>query len=399
MLVQFSMKNVLSFKDETVLDMTSIPSYKEHEENLVEVSDNYKDKLVRVSTIYGANASVKSNLCIGMRLFQKIIVESLNNVGDNEDIAIKKYYNPFSFEDLHKNSEYQIVVIIDEFEYKYGFEYNSNSITAEWLYRKNLNTNRKSTIFERARENVKFGASVRNYCEAFKDQIPLETLVLSFFNKLKLKTEIFKQVYFSIIDISVVPTDFCEDKRVLQILLPDIINNNKDELLEFLIAIDTGIKDINYDDSGEKIEFTTVHKGENGKDYPLGLFFESEGTIKCILLFIYIRKAIINNKSIFVDDLNIKLHPLLLKFIINLLHNRNSKAQLIYTTHDTTLLDTKFFRRDQIWFVQKDEFGCSQLSALSDFKVRSDASFEKDYLAGVYGGIPFLKEYEWRKVE
>src|SRR5574344_1423696 len=165
--------------------------------------------------------------------------------------------NSLTYELYNWESCNQIVVIIDEFEYKYGFEYNSNSITAEWLYRKNLNTNRKSTIFERARENVKFGASVRNYCEAFKDQIPLETLVLSFFNKLKLKTEIFKQVYFSIIDISVVPTDFCEDKRVLQILLPDIINNNKDELLEFLIAIDTGIKDINYDDSGEKIEFTT----------------------------------------------------------------------------------------------------------------------------------------------
>ena len=66
---------------------------------------------------------------------------------------------------------------------------------------------------------------------------------------------------------------------------------------------------------------------------------------------------------------------------------------MIYTTHDTTLLDRKFFRRDQIWFVQKDEYGYSELSALSDFKIRSDASFEKDYLSGVYGGIPSLKDY------
>ena len=96
----------------------------------------------------------------------------------------------------------------------------------------------------------------------------------------------------------------------------------------------------------------------------------------------------------FVDELNIKLHPLLLKFIVDLFYDEDSAAQLIYTTHDTTLMDKKFFRRDQIWFVQKDEFGYSTLSALSDFKVRSDASFEKDYLAGVYGGIPLLEDFE-----
>ena len=127
------------------------------------------------------------------------------------------------------------------------------------------------------------------------------------------------------------------------------------------------------------------------------VFFESEGTIKSIMLFIYARTAILYNKSIFVDELNIKLHPLLLKFIIDLFYENESQAQLIYTTHDTTLLDKKFFRRDQIWFVQKDEFGYSELSALSDFKVRSDASFERDYLAGVYGGIPWLKEFSMKE--
>ncbi len=94
-----------------------------------------------------------------------------------------------------------------------------------------------------------------------------------------------------------------------------------------------------------------------------------------------------------VDELNIKLHPLLLKFVIDLFNYKESSAQLIYTTHDTTLLDRKFFRRDQIWFVQKDDYGYSSLSALSDFRIRSDASFEKDYLSGVYGGIPTLSDY------
>ena len=174
--------------------------------------------------------------------------------------------------------------------------------------------------------------------------------------------------------------------------LPSVIDYDKKNLVTFLSAIDTGIKDIRYDDSEKEVRFFTVHKGKDNRDYSLNLFYESEGTIKSIILFIYARNAILSNKALFVDELNIKLHPLLLKFIVDLFYEENSSAQLIYTTHDTTLMDRRFFRRDQIWFVQKDEFGYSELVALSDFKVRSDASFEKDYLAGVYGGIPNLKE-------
>lgn len=395
MLVQFMIKNVLSFRDETILDMTAINAYKEHECNLIDIGA--KDKFVRVAAIYGANASGKSNLNIAMRYFQKIVVESLNNVDDGEDAVLKRYYNPFSFESNNENSEFQIIEIVGEDEYRYGFEYNSECIVAEWLYRKNLNTNRTSIIFERTTENVEFGASVRKECELYKTQIPTETLVLSFFNKLKLKTEVFKTVYNSIMDTLVVSTDFCEDQGLLEAMLPQIIDEEKEDLLRFLNAIDTEIKDIGYDDNEKEISFFTVHKGRDDKYYPLGLYCESEGTIKSIMLFIYARTAILNDKSIFVDELNVKLHPLLLKFIIDLFYNNNSEAQLIYTTHDTTLMDKKFFRRDQIWFVQKDQFGYSELSALSDFKVRSDASFEKDYLAGVYGGIPFLKEYAMKE--
>ena len=393
MLVQFMIKNVLSFRDETILDMTAINAYKEHECNLIDIGA--KDKFVRVAAIYGASG--KSNLNIAMRYFQKIVVESLNNVDDGEDAVLKRYYNPFSFESNNENSEFQIIEIVGEDEYRYGFEYNSECIVAEWLYRKNLNTNRTSIIFERTTENVEFGASVRKECELYKTQIPTETLVLSFFNKLKLKTEVFKTVYNSIMDTLVVSTDFCEDQGLLEAMLPQIIDEEKEDLLRFLNAIDTGIKDIGYDDNEKEISFFTVHKGRDDKYYPLGLYCESEGTIKSIMLFIYARTAILNDKSIFVDELNVKLHPLLLKFIIDLFYNNNSEAQLIYTTHDTTLMDKKFFRRDQIWFVQKDQFGYSELSALSDFKVRSDASFEKDYLAGVYGGIPFLKEYAMKE--
>lgn len=334
-----------------------------------------------------------------MTYFQRIIVESLNNVDDETDIAISKFYVPFSFEENRENSEFQIVEILGEFEYRYGFECNAECIVTEWMYRKNLKTNRTITIFERTTEKVEFGASVRKECDVYKEQIPVETLVLSFFNKLKLRTDIFRNVYSGIMDTLVVPTDFCEDSRILETFLPGVIDREKGKLVQFLTAIDTGIIDIVYDDSEKEISFFTFHRGKDGEKYPLNLYFESEGTIKSIMLYIYARTAILSDGSIFVDELNIKLHPLLLKFIIDLFYDKNSMAQLIYTTHDTTLMDKKFFRRDQIWFVQKDEFGYSELSALSDFKVRSDASFEKDYLAGVYGGIPLLKEFDMKEGE
>ena len=397
MLVQFMVKNVLSFREETVLDMTAINAYKEHESNLID--NGTKERFLRVAAIYGANASGKSNLYMAMRYFQKIIVESLNNVDDSSMTAIERYYEPFKFENKKENSEFQIIEIIGDSEYKYGFEYNDKCIVTEWLYRKNLKTNRTSSVFERTSEKVKFGASVRKECDVYKEQIPAETLLLSFFNKLKMKTNIFDEVYAGIMDTLVVPTDFCEDPRLLKAFLPRVIDCEKEKLVSFLSAIDTGIKDIRYDDSEKEIRFFTVHKGKDDKDYSLNLFFESEGTIKSIMLFIYARNAILNNRLIFVDELNIKLHPLLLKFIVDLFYDENSSAQLIYTTHDTTLMDKRFFRRDQIWFVQKDKFGYSELVALSDFKVRSDASFEKDYLAGVYGGIPDLKEFELKEGE
>lgn len=397
MLVQFMLKNVLSFKEETILDMTAINAYKEHDCNLID--SGTKEKYVKVAAIYGANASGKSNLYLAMTYFKRIVVESLNNVKDGEETAISEYYFPFSFDDNDENSEFQIVEIIGDFEYKYGFEYNAECIVAEWLYRKNLKTNRTSIIFERTTESVEFGASVRKECDVYKEQIPIETLVLSFLNKLKLKTDIYRSVYSGIMDILLVPTDFWENSRVIETLLPKVIDNEKEKLIAFLSAIDTGIKDIDYDDSEKDINIFTFHKGKNDKAYSLNLYSESEGTIKSIMLFIYARIAILNNKSIFVDELNIKLHPLLLKFIVDLFYEKNSMAQLIYTTHDTTLMDKKFFRRDQIWFVQKDEYGYSELSALSDFKIRSDASFEKDYLAGVYGGIPLINEFNIKEGE
>lgn len=398
MLVQFMMKNFLSFKDETILDMSAIKAYKEHTDNLINYP-NTKEQFLHVASVYGANASGKSNLYLGLRYFQSIIQESMNHVGEDELTTLEKYYVPFSFDQEQNPTEFQIILMIENYEYKYGFEYNEKRILSEWLYRKNLETNRNAIILERNSEGVVFGASVRKECDSYKKQVPEESLVLSLLSKLVFENTVFNDVYSEIADILVVSTDLYEDATIVKRLLPPVIDGTKGQLIKFLKAIDSGILDIGYDDSDAQLEFYTKHRGENGTDYILPLFNESQGTIKSIAIFICAKSAVLNNKIMFTDELNAKLHPLLLKFIIDLFYERESTAQLIYTTHDTTLMDKKFFRRDQIWFVQKDEYGHSELVALSDFKVRSDASFEKDYLAGVYGGIPMLKEFSLKEEE
>lgn len=154
MLVQFMVKNVLSFREENILDMTAINAYKEHESNLID--NGSKEKFLRVAAIYGANASGKSNLYLAMYFFQRIIMESFNNVEDDSMTALERYYQPFQFEEGKENSEFQIIEILEDNEYKYGFEYNKKCIVAEWLYKKNLKTNRTVTIFERSSEKVDF---------------------------------------------------------------------------------------------------------------------------------------------------------------------------------------------------------------------------------------------------
>ncbi len=390
MLIQFRMKNVLSFKHETLLDLSAVKAYKEHLYNLMTFGNG--DKALKVAAIFGANASGKTNLHFAMALFQNIIRESLQNNDEANSSALSKYYKPFSFTEESTESEFEIVCVDDKFEYKYGFSYTDKKICSEWMYRKSFETNRTSMLLERIGKTIKVGAQLRKLCDAYKEHIPPDTLVLSFFNKLNF--DIFTEVYSLIFDTLVASTDIFENRNFCEKYLPGLIDDYKEELLSFIKSVDLGIVDIGYSNEDGEINFYTTHLGENKNRYILNLYNESQGTIKSIVLFRFVKLANEVGASLFIDELNTKLHPLLLKQIIDIFHSSKSNAQLIYTTHDTTLLDKQFFRRDQIWFVQKDKFGISELTALSDFKIRSDSSFEKDYLAGVYGGIPSIKSYE-----
>lgn len=390
MLISFSMKNVLSFEDRAVLDMSAVNAYKEHPSNLIKIGE--KDQLIRVATIYGANASGKTNLCRGMHGFSMIIMQSNNNTDSSQKTAINKYYSPFVIKNKKNNSEYEVIIIVDGDEYTYGFEYNSEAIVEEWLYKRSKDTGRQVIVFERDGDKITFGATVRDECQIFEKQISIETLVLSFMNKLVLDTDIFKKVYHACTGMWLFYTEYWEDMSQIDKFLPLEIDDNKDGLLNFLNAIDTGIRDISYKRLGEEVVILTKHMGIDGKMYPLNIYNESGGTLKSILVYMYVSKAIKNGDFVFIDELNAKLHPLLLKYFVDMFYDKNTQAQLAYTTHDTTLLDKKYIRRDQVFFVKKDDYGRSSLYSLSDYKVRTDASFAKDYLAGVYEGIPILRD-------
>lgn len=387
MLVQFTVKNFMSFKDEVTLDMTAINSYKEHEYNLIDLGG--KEKYLPVASIYGANASGKSNFLNAFNTFRTVIRESMNH-----EPPLNKCYKPYFFQEQKENIFFEYVQIIDEIEYKYGFEYNETEIVLEWLYSKKLETNRQTTLLERTTDSIKLGASVSGECEIYASLIPKNTLALSFFQKLLLKTNIFK-IVFQGIDKSISQNSTFYEGYDSFMLLKRVIDQNKKQLLVFLKEIDTGIVDIDYEEKNGNTEFFAYHTGIDQTRYRLPLHEESTGTNKCISIFTVIKVVLDSNMILFIDELNAKLHPLLTKYIVDLFYTaKDSSAQLIYTTHDTTLLDKRFFRRDQIWFVEKDEHGCSELTSLAEFKVRNDASFEKDYLGGVYGAIPFSSDKE-----
>lgn len=396
MLIQFTLKNFLSFKEEATLDMSAIAAYEEHAYNLFQIGDQ-EGALVKVAAIYGANASGKSNIFTAFATFQKLVAESFSNVAFNEDLPLREFYRPFRFDRDENNTEFELVLLLDDFEYQYGFEYNGRGVVAEWLYRKKVGQETKTTLLERE-GSIYFGSEIQEECTLYQHQISSATLALTFLSRLRLKNNLLRKIYEAITGIAIISARYYQAAH-LESLLPMILRQDKAGLLAFLAAVDTGIKNIFYKQKGSDLEFFSTHVDEEGNQYLIPLASESEGTIKSILVYAQAKQAILKHQPVWIDELNAQLHPLLLKFIIDLFYSSESQSQLIYTTHDTTLLDQRFFRRDQIWFVTKDDQGHSTLASLAEFKPPRGGSYGLNYLAGVYGAIPNLKNFDLKEGE
>ena len=399
MLIRFSFKNFKSFKNENCLDMEAT-SLKEHEYNVTKTDNG---DYLKVSAIYGANASGKTNVLQAFGYMKRRILVS-DDSKKNSPIDEENIYS-FMINDEPIGLEVEILAKNNKI-YKYGFEVAKDKIISEWLYEKRIN--KFYSIFERENNNVTMKAN--KISELIN--IDEKTLFLNIYSKIDKNNVDFNNVYEWFINATYLNLGdpdfekFINERISLKILIDE---NYKKELLKFIKTFDYGIVGIKITPNSVEavknnngvIDLKVIHKGEDGKQVALPFDLESNGTRKMFHLFDFFMDALKNEMVLFVDELDAKLHPLLTRYIINLFHNSDtneSNGQLIYSTHDTVNLNKETFRRDEIWFVEKDKNGISTIYSLSDYrindtKVRNDATYNKDYLAGRYGAIPVLEDF------
>ena len=407
MLIRFSFKNFKSFKNENCLDMEAT-SLKEHEYNIAKIDNG---EYLKVSAIYGANASGKTNVLQAFDYMKKRILVSddskKNSPIDEENVYSFMINNDpiaLEVEILAKNNKI----------YKYGFEALKDKIISEWLFEKRVN--KFYPIFERKNNNVQI-MKVKNKLFDLTN-VDDTSLFLKSFRSIDKSNEDFSNVY-----------DWFVDSTYLDLGNPNVENDikytnllkvlfdkaYKNELVRFINTFDNCIKGIKTTpETLEEVEnkifpikIEIIHEKQNGELKALPLELESNGTKKMFYMFDFIMGALRDGTTLFIDELDAKLHPLLTRYIINLFHNSDTNkgnGQLIYSTHDTVNLNKETFRRDEIWFAEKDKDGISEIYALSDYileddknagkKVRNDATYNKDYLTGRYGAIPVLEEFE-----
>jgi AAA15 family ATPase/GTPase len=403
MLLQFRFKNYKSFKNETIFDMTAT-SFKEHSYSLLSFRD--KENALPLGAIYGANASGKSNFIKAFDFMKRMVLFSLSSDEESErEIPIDAYkFTKNSDEEL---SEFEVFFFTNETEYQYGFIVNKEKVFEEWLYRKSKKNQDRVNLFKRKNNEVIVNEKMKK-AGIFKDFVDNETLFISLTNKTNI--DISKDVVQWFRSTFVIKYGNSGFERYMSSDPIWFIDSKKykDSLEEFLKLIDLNITGLEIkekkDNNNKKPDYDvfTKHLGVDGEEYLLPLEQESDGTRKMLCLYNFIYMAFKHGTTLFIDELNAKLHPLLVKYIIDLFRNpeiNQDNAQLIFTTHDTSILSRDVFRRDEVWFTEVVSDGTSTLYSLAEYKidekkVRNDASFAKDYLLGRYGAIPVLKEFK-----
>ena len=366
------------------------------------VIESYGDKLLPVAVMYGANSSGKSNVLKALKAMRDVL---LNSVRLNPKDKLEA--EPFSL-DLTSSAEptsFEIQFTLKGSKFRYGFDYTSEAIIAEWLYEKR-HGEREFELF--LRSGNEFKISKTRFLEGIgkQDATPTNRLFVSLVAQLNGKVSQSILDWFSNIEyMSGMDGKGYAGKTLRTIFYQE---DGKDDIINLLSQTNLGFDGIqvsmNIGDE-ESVESKTVHniydndgKIVGQKDF-LTDKMESEGTKKMIEIAGPIINAIKLGQILIVDELDAKLHPFLTRKIISLFMDKNfnkNGAQLIFATHDTNLLNIQYLRRDQIWFTEKDNTDSTELYSLVEFrdesgnKVRNDRNIEKDYINGRYGAIPFM---------
>ena len=403
MLMQFNFKNFKSFRDDSSLDMTAT-SITEHPYNLIDGDDG--EKYIKVAAIYGANASGKSSVIQAFDFMKTWVMTSFQKASEKEFIPIKR----FAFDENCKEpAEFEVFMRFDNYEYQYGFALDNTKILEEWLYIKTENSKKYNVLFERSLQEVHCNSKLIKGAENFVPMLKEKTLFLSIIANANLKYIDSIADWFAMDFVLDYGNMSVEQALINSDITSTYIDNTEfiKKLVKFLNSIDINIDGIEYEKSINEngtLKIFTKHKIKGTNDYyKMPLSEESSGTQKLFALFYFLNNSLYWGTPLFIDELDAKLHPLLLRYILTMYHDENinkNGAQLIYVTHDNYTLTKEIFRRDQIWFVEKDSEAVSHLYSLAEYKteddkkVRKDASYNKDYLLGKYGSVPILRGYD-----
>ena len=420
MLLQYYFSNYRSFEGEGILDMRASGS----NELSSHIRNSLNEKVLPVTAIYGANASGKSSVFEAFQFMTFCVLESLSFSDDNKKNSYKLKVDSFKFSDSRdKPSEFEINYIDKkgkkELYYNYGFKIDNSGILEEYLAsntKTGVKRNEEYTYIFRRERNQKLylDSSIEKFRENLEISLKDKTLLVSLGAKLNIDDFIRVRTWF--INAEVINFSNSLYGIFLENTLSDnIIESEKvrKNLVSFINSFDDTIIDIEVEkisaideSDSDNYRVFTVHKSDKGTSTArISMNEESSGTKKMFLLYQTLLDVLEKGTVFFADELDIKLHPLLMRNILLTFTDKEknpNNAQLIFTTHNTIYMDMNLLRRDEIWFVEKDN-GVSNLYSLDDItnekgeKVRKDSNYEKHYLLGNYGAIPNLKNLLGRK--
>jgi uncharacterized protein len=427
MLIEFSVGNYRSFKEKVTFSMVAanlVSQDKNLDINNVFAVDK-ELSLVKSAAIYGANASGKSNLAKALQFMKWFMVNSSKETQSTEAIGVEKFR--LSTETDDQPSFFEIVFLLDGQQHRYGFTADREKVRSEWLYY--VPKMRETRLFDRQENNFDIAKVYKADGIAVKTRGNALFLSVSAQFNIKKSEKILNWLTYGFNLVSGLndenllrgTTSFLfrsdiHDKaiKLIKSMDLDIVGI---EINKFSLNVDEKPSNIPYDiwkelreDSNRHFEtnpnpniIRTIHRKLNtiGEQVSLERFSllgeESEGTQKLFALISLIVGALNYGTVLIIDEFDARLHPLMSRSIVELFNSNETNphnAQLIFMTHDTNLLSNKIFRRDQIWFTEKDRHGATALYSLAEYKVRNDASFESDYIKGKYGAIPYIQVAE-----
>lgn len=406
MLCQFTVKNFKSIRNEMTFDMQAT-AISEHEDRVIKDKDG--ELFLPVSAIYGPNGGGKSNVLEALHNLVLKVLRPLYATSNNENAAVqikKIQIEPFAFsaETVNAPTEFEIFFRTALAEYRYELTVRNDAIEYERLDRIKFETGRKSGLFERDENGITLKGVFSNLkaSEDLSETLPL----LSYLGITYARNEVVQDVLNWFAD----RIDFLNYGNPQQELRMAVFNseNIKTLILDMIQEMDLDIVDFRVEKrEHDRIEIFTKHVVDD-YEAELSLAEESSGTKKIFGLLPFIAQSLLDGTTLVIDELDAKVHPVLLRYIIMMFNDMKINkhgAQLIFTSHDLSTMNSEVFRRDEIWFVAKGNQENSKLYSLVEFKnskgesVRKDAKYDKQYLEGKYGADPYLRKIiDWGNV-